>query len=43
MVAEYEENPGKLRNRQKIQNGKFILKNKKLAQVTAREPFFKFV
>jgi hypothetical protein len=42
MVAEYEENTEKFRNRQKIQNRKFILKNKKLAQVTAREPFFNF-
>jgi hypothetical protein len=32
----------KYRNIQKIQNRKIVLKNKKLAQTLAREPFFKF-
>jgi hypothetical protein len=43
MVAEDMVKDRKYGNRQKIQNRKIILKNKKLAQTTAREPFFKFV
>jgi hypothetical protein len=43
MVAENMGKNRKYRNIQKIQNRKFVLKNEKLAQTIAREPFFKFV
>jgi hypothetical protein len=41
MVAEYMVMDRKYRNIQKIQNRKIVLEINKLAQVPAREPFFK--